>query len=81
MEVSKLFESQPVLLNQLRRNASNVEAVDMVTDRLAMAGLCRPRGDVSGLGALRTEATLHAMKRGNITQDKAAADLRKWGLL
>lgn len=81
MEISKLYESEPVLVGILVRNACNVDTVDMITDKLASVGLCRPRGDVSGLDALRTEATLHALRRGRITEEKAAADLTKWGLM
>ena len=81
--ISKLYKKEPVLVlvEKLIENASNVEAIDMITDGLAGMGLCRSRGDVSGLGALRIEATLHAMKRGCITEEKAAADLKRWGLM
>lgn len=83
MEVSKLYSSEPTLVGMLVRAGQNgdVETIDMITDRLAGNGLCRPRKDQSGLGALRLEATLHARRRGCISEKKAAEDLKRWGLM
>lgn len=58
-----------------------IHEIDKATDRAVERGLARPRKDVSGLGALRIESTMNAVRGGFITEDKAAEMLADWGLM
>jgi len=57
-----------------------IHEIDAATDRAVERGLARPRKDTSGLGALRVQATMNAVRGGHISEDKAAEMLTAWGL-
>ena len=58
-----------------------IREINAATDRAVERGMARPSKDTSGLGALRVEATMNAVRGGHISGGKAAEMLMAWGLM